>query len=293
MLSSNPPKADRSYQLSELSTTNLARVALDLVGMDELPGDSDIYVEGTGLKRVMMGIDIAGAELLLARQLGVDGVIAHHPAGGNAHLHYPWVLTTQIDFLINAGVPAEVAEETIRPKIRAAELTAQTRNFDHVPSVARLLGMPFLNVHLPLDEYGRRIMAAAIEDHLATIRPSREPLVRDVVDGLATIPELRDARTDIKVAVGDASSPADSVFVFHGAGTNGGFAAAKAMWDAGVGTVVYIHIAPPDADQLRALDQAGKSVVVSGHISSDMIGINRYVTELEQRGLEVVRMSGL
>jgi len=279
--------------LSELSTTDLARVALDLVGMDELPGDSDIYVEGTGLKRVMMGIDIAGAELLLARQLGMDGVIAHHPAGGNAHLHYPWVLTTQIEFLINAGVPAEVAEETIRPKIRAAELTAQTRNYDHVPSIARLLEMPFLNVHLPLDEYGRRIMTTAVEDHLATIYLNREPLVRDVVDGLATIPELRDARTDIKIAVGDDSSPSGSVFVFHGAGTNGGFAAARAMWDAGVGTVVYIHIAPPDADQLRALHQAGKSVVVSGHISSDMIGINRYVTELEQRGLEVIRMSGL
>ncbi len=276
-----------------LSTADLARVALNLVGMDDLPGDSDIYVEGSGLRRVMMGIDIAGAELLLARQLGMDGVIAHHPAGGNAHLHYPWVLTTQIDFLIDAGVPADVAEAAIRPKIRAAELTAQTRNFDHVPSIARLLGMPFLNVHLPLDEYGRRVMATAIEDHLAIVRSSREPLVRDVVAALAAIPELRDARTDITVAVGDESSPAGSVFVFHGAGTNGGFAAAKAMWDAGIGTVVYIHIAPPDADQLRALNRAGRSVVVSGHISSDMIGINRYVAELERRGLEVVRMSGL
>ena len=279
--------------MASLTTTDLTRVALDLVGMDELPGDSAVYVEGTGLSRVMMGIDIAAAELMLARQLGLDGVIAHHPAGGDAHLHYPRVLTTQIDFLINAGVPADVAEEAIRPKIRGAELTAQTRNFDHVPSVARLLGMPFLNVHLPLDEYGRRVMVAAVDEHLGTVRPNREPLVRDVVAGLMTIPELRDARTDIKVAVGEADSPAGQVFVFHGAGTNGGFAAARAMWDAGIDTVVYIHIAPPDADQLRGLNRAGKNVVISGHISSDMIGINRYVADLEQRGLEVVRMSGL
>ena len=279
--------------MSQLTTDDLARVALDLVRMPELPGDSAIYVEGGGIERLMMGIDIAAAELLLARNLGVDAVIAHHPAGGDAHLHYPWVLTTQIDFLINAGVPADIAEATIRPKIRAAELTAQTRNFDHVPSVARLLRMPFLNVHLPLDEYGRRVMVQAIDHHLETVRPNREPLVRDVVAGLATIPELRDARTDIKVAVGDEASPAGRVFVFHGAGTNGGFAAAKAMWDAGVGTVVYIHIAPPDAEHLRALNRAGRSVVVSGHISSDMIGINRYVADLENRGLEVVRMSGL
>ena len=279
--------------MAALTTTDLARVALNLAGMADLPGDSAIYVPGTDLARVMMGVDIGTAELMLARQLGVDGVIAHHPAGGNAHLHYPWVLTTQIDFLIRAGVPAEVAEQVIRPKIWAAELTAQTRNFDHVPSVARLLAMPFLNVHLPLDEYGRRVMVDAIDGHLASIRSGREPLVRDVVAGLRTIPELRDAETDITVAVGDVDSVAGRVFVFHGAGTNGGFAAAKAMWDAGVGTVVYIHLAPSDAEQLRALNRAGRNVVVSGHIASDMIGINRYVSGLEQRGLEVVRMSGL
>lgn len=279
--------------MSQMTTDDLVRVALDLVGMDELPGDSAVYVEGSNLRRVMMGVDIAGAELLLARQLGLDGVIAHHPAGGDAHLHYPWVLTTQIDFLIDAGVPAEIAEETVRPKIRAAELTAQTRNFDHVPSIARLLAMPFLNVHLPLDEYGRRVMVMAIDERLAAVRPEREPLVRDVVAGLETIPEIRDARTDIIVPVGDPAAPAGKAYVFHGAGTNGGFAAARAMWDAGVDTVVYIHIAPPDAELLRALNRAGKNVVISGHISSDMIGINRYVADLEARGLEVVRMSGL
>lgn len=30
--------------------------------------------------------------------------------------------------------------------------------FDHTPSVARLIGKPFMNIHAPLDELGRRIM---------------------------------------------------------------------------------------------------------------------------------------
>lgn len=30
--------------------------------------------------------------------------------------------------------------------------------FDHTLSVARLIGMPFMNIHAPLDELGRRIM---------------------------------------------------------------------------------------------------------------------------------------
>ncbi len=277
-----------------LGTTDLARIAMDLVGMTDLPGDSAIYVEGSGLSRVMMGIDIAGAELLLGRHLGVDGVIAHHPAGGDARLNFHRVLDVQTEFLIRAGVPADVAERTIAPKITAARATAQIANFDHAPSIARLLGMPFLNVHLPLDEYGRRVMNAAISDQLASVSAAGgTPTVADVVSGLRSIPELRDAKTEVTVPVGSADNPAGKVFVFHGAGTNGGSSAARAMWDHGVDTVVYIHLAPAEADALRNMEIAGKNVVVSGHISSDMIGINAYVAELEKQGVEVIRMSGL
>ena len=279
--------------MTGLTTDELTRVALDLGEMTELPADSAVYVPGINIRRVMMGIDIGAAELMLGRQLGVDAVIAHHPAGGAAQLNYARVLDTQTRFLREAGVPDEVADAAIAPKIRAADLTAQTRNFDHVPSVARLLGMPFLNVHLPLDEYGRRVMDDAVQTHLTRVNDKQTATVQDVIDALRTIPELRDAETRIEVAAGETAFPAGRVFVFHGAGTNGGFAAARAMWDAGVGTVVYIHIAPPDAAQLVALDQPDRSVVVSGHIASDMIGINRYVAELERRGVEVVRMSGL
>ncbi|HEV2527629.1 MAG TPA: hypothetical protein VGT61_04140 [Thermomicrobiales bacterium] len=275
-------------------TTELAQIASDLVGMTEMPSDSAIYVEGTDFKRVMMGIDIAGAELLLGRQLGVDAVIAHHPAGGDARLNFHRVLDVQTEFLVRAGVPADIAERTIAPKIVAAQATAQIANFDHAPSIARLLKMPFLNVHLPLDEYGRRVMDRAIVDHLATVSgEGATPTVADVVAGLRKIPELRDARTDVTVPVGSADNPAGKVFVFHGAGTNGGASAARVMWDHGVDTVVYIHLAPAEADALRNMAQDGKNVVVSGHISSDMIGINRYVADLEARGVEVIRMSGL
>ena len=276
-----------------LTTDDLTQTALDLADMTELPADSAVYVPGANIRRVMMGVDIGAAELMLGKQLGVDAVIAHHPAGGAAQLNYARVLDTQTRFLRQAGVADDVAVTTIAPKIRAADLTAQTRNFDHVPSVARLLEMPFLNVHLPLDEYGRRVMDDAVQTHLATVNSERTATVRDVIDALRTLPELRDAETGIEVAAGDPTFPAGRVFVFHGAGTNGGYAAANAMWDAGIGTVVYIHIAPSDAAQLVALNRPDRSVVISGHIASDMIGINRYVAELERRGVEVIRMSGL
>lgn len=274
-----------------LTTDEIMAIGMAMAGMSRIPDDSAIYVEGSGLRRVMMGVDIGGAELLLARQLGVDGVIAHHPAGGAATLRFPRVLGRQVELMVEAGVPAEAARNVVQPAITRGMLRAQTANFDHTPSVARLLDMPFLNVHLPLDEVGRRIMVEAIARHTGNL--GREPTVSDIVDALVTIPEIRDAPTGVMVPVGRLDWPAGRVTVFHGAGTNGGFPVAQALAATGIGTVVYIHVAPEEADRLRALSIDNFSLVVSGHIASDLIGINRFVAELEGRGVEVVRMSGL
>ncbi len=273
-----------------LTTDDLMSLALELAGLANLPADSAIYVPGTGLRRVMIGIDIGASELLLARQLGVDGVIAHHPAGGTAMLEFPKVLARGVELMIEAGVPEQEARQAIQPLVTRAMLRAQASNFDHVPSVARLLGLPFLNIHLPLDELGRRIMVAAIQRHLTAI--GSEPLVSDVVAGLQTIPEIRDAPTRVMVPVGRLDAPAGKLAVYHGAGTNGGASVAQALFAHGVGTVVYIHLSPEDAERLRSSGQAG-NVVVSGHIASDMIGITPYIRALEGRGLTVIRMSGI
>lgn len=134
-------------------------------------------------------------------------------------------------------------------------------------------------------------MNQAIDRHVAGLE--REPLVSDVVDALRSIPEIRDAPTRVMVPVGRLDNRAGKVVVFHGAGTNGGFAVAEALFAHGVGTVIYIHLAPDDAERLRALPRSDVNVVVSGHIASDMIGINLFVAQLERRGVAVVRMSGL
>lgn len=273
-----------------LSTDDLMGLALDMAGMIAIPGDSAVYVPGATLRRVMMGVDVGTPELLLARQLGVDAAIAHHPAGGAAELGFARVLTRGIELMVEAGVPADAARDVIQPLVARFLLRAQAANFDHAPSVARLLGMPFLNVHLPLDEVGRRIMIETIATETAAL--NRDPLVEDVVAALRTIPEIREAPTRVMVPVGRLDRPAGRVVVYHGAGTNGGFPVARALFAAGAGTVVYIHLNPDDVDRIKALDDAG-SVVVAGHIAADLIGINRYVALLEGRGVEVVRMSGL
>lgn len=272
-----------------ISTSELVEIALDISGMDGLPADSAVYVEGEGMIRLLMGIDIGTAELLLARDLGCDGVIAHHPAGGSATLHFPEVLARQLEFLLAHGVDERVARDAVQPLITRATMSAHAANHDHVPSVARALGMPFLNMHLPLDELGRRMMAVAINEHVASL--DREAVVQDAIDALAVMPEFASAQTPIMVPVGAVDSPLGHIAIVHGAGTNGGASIARAYFESGIDTVLYIHCAGDEVTRLQA--EAGGNLIVSGHIASDMVGINPYVAAIEARGVEVVRISGL
>jgi hypothetical protein len=271
------------------STRELAEIALNMAEMDELPADSTIYINGSNLQKVMFGIDIGPAELLLARELECDAVIAHHPAGGESTLRFPEVLHKQIDFMVAHGVDEAAAREAAQPLITRSSMGAHAANYDRTPSFARYLRMPFMNLHLPLDEVGRRVLVQTIDDHLVNM--DRAPVVQDAIDALMTIPEFQHAPTRIMVPVGAVDRPLGRLAVVHAAGTNGGARIARAYFEAGVGTVLYIHCAGPEVAQLQ--DEGGGNLVVSGHIASDLIGINRYIDVIEECGIEVMRISGV
>ena len=87
------------------------------------------------------------------------------------------------------------------------------------------------------------------------------------------------------VPLGNLKNKAGKVVVAHGAGTNGGYSVARAYFDHGIGTVIYIHINPAE---LKKLQDYGKgNLIISGHIASDMVGINPYLRELQKRGIAV------
>ncbi len=140
------------------STRELVDIALEMAEMDALPSDSTVYISGSNLSRIMFGIDIGPAELLLARELECDAVLAHHPAGGASTLRFPEVLQKQIDFMVDHGVSDTAAREAAQPFITSSTMAAHSRESRSCALVRRLLRMPFLNLHLPLDEVGRRIM---------------------------------------------------------------------------------------------------------------------------------------
>ena len=57
--------------------------------------------------------------------------------------------------------------------------------------------------------------------------------------------------------------------------------------------MIYIHCRPDDASKLRAEYGDAKTLIVTGHIASDSVGINPYVDRLRSEGLDVTTFSGI
>ncbi|MDH5448783.1 MAG: hypothetical protein OEY24_00810 [Candidatus Bathyarchaeota archaeon] len=266
-----------------VSTKEIMDVALKLVDFESVPADSAIYVEGKNIKKVLFGIDADVPELLLAKQLGYDAVISHHPKGGSAVINFYQVFSRHVQQMIDAGVPKHEAEEAVRKKMKALEVEMHTKNYSHAVDMARLLRMPYMNIHTPLDELGRRMMAQKIKQETG-----KDATVRDVVSALKKLPEFKNATTDIEIRLGDAANLAGKTRVSHGAGTNGGYEIAKTYFKHRINTLIYIHISSADLEKLKA-DDAG-NLIITGHIASDSVGINPLIKELENRDILVTRL---
>ena len=263
-----------------MNTKEIMELSLKLAGLKEVPQDSAIYVSGDNIKKVLFGIDASVPELLLAKQLGYDAVIAHHPSGGTAAINFQKVFKRHIQQMVAAGVPVEEAEKTVTKKLEQLEVEAHTRNYAHAVDVANLLKMPYMNIHTPLDEVGRKIMSEQINSRI-----KKNSKVQEVVSALKELGEFKNAVTEIKIRLGKPENPAGKVVVSHGAGTNGGYEIAKTYFKHGVGTVVYIHISAGDLEKLKA-DGVG-NLIVTGHIASDSLGINPLIKELKKRNISV------
>src|SRR6266446_949395 len=243
------------------------------------------HVKARKLRRDLVAIDVGVGELLLAKELNCDGVIAHHPAGGSAQLEGYKVFLRHTAQMRVAGVPGEVAREAVKNKYRVLDIQHHPENYDQVPSAAKKLGLPLLTIHSPCDEIGRRMIAQAINSL------DGDATVRQLVSMIGAFPEFRGAKTRIEVRLGSPNMKAGKVVISHACYTNGGYDVAKAYFQHGVGTLSYIHISEPDLTKLASEKFA--NLIVLGHIASDWLGINRLLRELEKNGIEPVTTTDL
>lgn len=271
-----------------MNTEEIMHVALDLAGLDEVPPDSGILVQGTNIKKVMFGLDIDTADILLAKQLNVDAVIGHHPAAGSPYVNFPQVMLRQIDYMVSQGVPINVAQRALSKRKETVDIAHHVGNYDRIAQAAKLLGIPYMNIHLPADIVTNNIVTGCIFDHLGD-KP--KAILKDVLDVLAKIPEYKHALTEPVIRVGTPDCYAGKVYVAMAGGTSGGAAVAKAYFEAGVGTLITMHMPEADVKELRELNMG--NLIVAGHVASDSIGLNKIIDVLESRGLEIIRINGI
>lgn len=268
-----------------MNTEEIMKLALDMAGFNHVPADSEIYVKGEGIKKILFGVDIDSSDLYYAKANGYDAVIAHHPQANIIDSYK--VFEDQVDIMKKYGIPEEAAKKAIEEKIEMLRIAAVSRNYDDTISVARMLNMPFLNIHQPLDEIGRRLMQEKVDE----VCKNENALVRDVVNALGSFKEMKAARTKVEVLVGDENARAGKTIVAHGAYTNGGYDVANTCFEYGIDTVVYIHIGYPDYVRLKKENKG--NLIISGHIASDSVGINPFIDKLRERGAEVTTIKGI
>ena len=264
-----------------VDTGKIMQVGLKLAGWKKIPADSAVHVKGRNIRKVLLAIDVGTAELMLAKELGCDAVIAHHPIGVAA-VRFHKVLNRHIDFMIEHGVPEKIARSAVEKLKERVEVRNHSDIYTEVVGAAKAIGMPLVNLHQPCDEYMRNVI-------LKEIKSGRTGYVSDIVQSIIRIPEFRNAATLVQVRLGSEKNPAGRWALVVAAGTNGGYYIAREYFRHGVSTLIYLHIDYSDLIKMRE-EKLDGNLVVMGHLAGDSIGLNGLADKLEEIGVETVRL---
>lgn len=268
--------------------TEIMSLANQLAGCAATPADSEVYLDGD-VRRVLFGIDIDVGELLLARELELDGVIAHHPIGGSARLGLPVIIDRHRDQMLAEGIAAAVAEPLVEARRRPVAHGLHSANYDRVVTAARQLRMPLMNIHLAADILARR----SFEDLVREVSRKPSATAGDLLAALAALPEMSASLVKPELWLGAAGNPLGRWIVQMAAGTNGGAGIYRTYYEHGIDTILAMHLDERDLRELELLQRPGANLIITGHMGSDSIGVNHVINALERRGLEVIAGSGV
>ena len=250
--------------------------------------DSGVYnvSDDKEIGRVLVGIDIGPEEIIIAKELGnIDLVIAHHPVGkGLAQLHD--VMDLQCDVYNFYGVPINIAEGLMRERIREVARGVNAINHQRTVDTARILKISLMNTHTPSDNMAAKFLKNLIES-------KKFERVSDIINVLKEIPEYKEAMkigVGPKIFVGQPDARCGKIALTEiTGGTEGSPKLYEHLANAGVGTVIGMHISE---EHKKEAESAHINIVIAGHMSSDSLGMNLLMDELEKKGVEIVPCSG-
>ena len=244
----------------------------------------------TSVKRVMAGIDIGSEEILLASQLNergkdIDLIIAHHPIGQSlADLHS--VMEMLIDIYVGHGVPVHVAEKVFEDRIKEVGRGVHPINHFQIIDTANLLKANLINTHTFTDN----LVEKYIHEAIAKEKPEN---IGELLKLLLKIPEYQEAKrrgSGPRLFTGSNNRRVGKFIVDMTGGTSPSHRVYQELSRAGISTIVGMHI---NESSTEKANEFNLNVVIAGHISSDSLGMNLYLDELEKKGIEIVPFGGL
>lgn len=271
-----------------MNTNDLMNSALKLAKLETKPYDTDIIVEGENIKKVLIGIDMETPELLLAKELGFDCVVSHHPKADNCVVDFAKVMDVQIDRMVKAGVPINKAQKVLKQKQASIDLGRHASNYDRVSSAARLMNMPYLNIHIPADFITEEIVQSKLDE---AFNDKPKAKLKDIIAELNSWDYYQGKIAQPVIRVGSNEDYAGKIEVLMAGGTNGGVEVYKSYFDAGVGTIIAMHV--PEDVQKAVIEQNIGNIIVAPHMPSDSIGLLEIVKVWRELGFEVTTMSGI
>jgi len=244
----------------------------------------------TRVRRMLVGVDIEVGEVLLADRLAekgkpVDLIMSHHPEGkALAGLHD--VMHLQEDILARFGVPVNVAEGIMASRIGEVKRGLMPINHNRAVDAAKILGIPIMSAHTVADNQVTTFLQEIVEQE--------EPkTLLDIVKLLKTIPEYTEAARNSagpSIVVGSKERRAGKVLVDMTGGTSGSQDAYAKLAQAGVGTLLVMHISEKHR---KEAEKNHVNVIIAGHMASDSVGMNLLLDGIEQQGVEVIPCAGI
>jgi putative NIF3 family GTP cyclohydrolase 1 type 2 len=238
------------------------------------------------IRKILAGIDVSVGSIALAEEVHADLIINHHPIGKTL-ANLDEVMHYQIDQMEKIGIPVNIAEKLIHKRISEVARGINPINHFAVVDAARILKVNLMNVHTPADN----LVAKYVE---TAINKSNARYVKDIMKVLLNIPEYQEAKKmgfGPMLFSGAENNRTGKIVVSEmTGGTEGSKEIYQAMANAGVGTIVGMH---QSEEHRKAAEDAHINVIVAGHISSDSLGMNLFLDELEKKGMEIIPFGGL
>ena len=244
----------------------------------------------TRVKTIMAGVDIEASELLLADRLNqkgkrIDMVLAHHPEG-RARPDIYRVMGVARDILKQLGVYGKKVDNLLDERIKEVCRKILASNCTRSVDAAKLLDIPFMCAHTVADNFAYQYF----NNFIRTKKPSK---VSDILDLLYTVPEYKIAMKNNvgpKIIMGKPSNKCGKILIEMTGGTEGPKDIYKELAKKKVKTFICMHLSE---EHLKKAKKHDFNVIIAGHISSDVLGINLLLDKVEKhQKLNVVSCSG-